>query len=53
MSKIMNKENEWEQIVDADTVEGPIERDEIMEALKYLKIGNAPVRTENNAEMTS
>ena len=25
MSKIMNEENEWDQIVDADTVEGPIE----------------------------
>ena len=43
MSKIMNEENEWDQI--ADTVEGPIERmmrEEIMEALKYLKIGKAP-----------
>ena len=40
MSKIMNDHNEWDQIADADTVEGPIERvmgKEIMEAFKYLK----------------
>ena len=43
MSKIMN---EWDQIVDADTVEGPIEREEIMEAFKYLKIGKASGPTE-------
>ena len=24
----MNEENEWDQIADADTVEGPIESDE-------------------------
>ena len=40
MSKIMNEENELDQI--ADAVEGPIEgvmREEIMEAFKYVKIG--------------
>ena len=26
MSQIMNEENEWDQIADADTVEGPIEK---------------------------
>ena len=26
MSKIINDENEWVQIADADTVDGPIER---------------------------
>ena len=26
MSKIMNEENEWDQIADDDTGEGPIER---------------------------
>ena len=43
MSKIMNEENEWDQI--ADNVVGPIERvmrEEIMEAFNYLKIGKAP-----------
>ena len=42
----MNKENEWDQIADADTVQEPIERvlrEEIMEAFKHLKIGKAPV----------
>ena len=44
MSKIMNEENEWDQI--ADTVVGPIVRvmrEEIMEAFNYLKIGKAPM----------
>ena len=42
MSEIMTDKNEWDQIADADAVEGPIERvmrEEIMEALIYLKIG--------------
>ena len=26
MTKIMNVENEWDHIADADTVQGPIER---------------------------
>ena len=36
--KIMIEENEWDQITDADTVEGPIERvlkEEIMVAFKH------------------
>ena len=39
MSKIMNQENEWDQVVNADTVVGPIEgviTGEIMEAFKFL-----------------
>ena len=54
MSKIMNEENELDQIADAYTVEGPIERvmrEEIMEAFKYLKIGKASGQTEVNAEI--
>ena len=42
--------NEWDQI--ADTVEEPIERvmrEEIMEALKYLKIGKAPGPTDDSS----
>ena len=38
MSKIMNAENEWDQIADVDTVEGPSERvmrEEITEAFRY------------------
>ena len=52
-SKIMNEENEWDQIVDANAVEGPIEsvmREDIMEAWKYLKIGMAPGPIEAYAE---
>ena len=26
MTKIMNEENEWDQIADADTVQGPMKR---------------------------
>ena len=51
--EIMNKENESDQISDADAVDGPIEREmreEIMEAFKYLKIGKAPGPTEVYAE---
>ena len=38
MSKVINEENERDQIVDAYTVEGPFEtmmREEIIEALKH------------------
>ena len=54
MSKITNEENERDQIADADTVEGPIERvmiKEIVEVFKYLKIGMAPGPTEVYAEI--
>ena len=49
----MNKENEWDKIIDTDAVEGQIERvmrEEIMKAFKYLKIGKAPGPTEAYAE---
>ena len=45
MSKIMNKGNDWDRIVDADTAHRPIERvmgELIMEAFKHLTIGKAP-----------
>ena len=45
MSKIMNDENERDQIEDAYTEDGPIERvmrEEIMEAFKYFPIRKAP-----------
>ena len=54
MSRIINEENEWDQIADADTVEGPIEgvmRVEVMEAFKYLKIIKATGPTEVYAEI--
>ena len=49
MSKMMNEENELDQIADADAVDGPIERvmrEEIMEEFKYLMIGKVPGPTE-------
>ena len=54
MTTIRNEENKREQISDADNVEGPIEgvmREEITEALKYLKIGKAPWPSEVYAVM--
>ena len=54
MSKIMNEKNEWDQMVDTDTAEGPIKRvmrEEIMEVFKHLKIGKAPVPSEAYAKM--
>ena len=36
MEKIMNEENKWDQVVETDLVEGPVEkvaRDEIVEAI--------------------
>ena len=50
----MNEEKEWDQIEDADDVEGPIQRvtrEEIMEAFEHLKIGKTPVSSEVHAEM--
>ena len=55
ISKITNEENEWDQIADADTVEGPIvivTSEEIVEAFKHLKIGKAPWPSEFYAEVT-
>ena len=45
MSRSMNEDNEWDQIVDVDTVEGPIERvmrEEMMEAFKHFMIRMSP-----------
>ena len=40
MEKIMNDENEWDQIMKADVVQGPFERvtrEEIVEAMQKMK----------------
>ena len=42
MEKIMNVENEWDQMVEADMVEGPIEGvadEEVMEVTNKMKLG--------------
>ena len=54
MSKIMNEENVWDKIADADIVERRIERvtrEEIMEVLKYSSIRKVPGPTEVYAEI--
>ena len=53
MSKVINEENECDQIADAVTVERQIERalrEVIVVAFKYLKIVEVPWPTEANAE---
>ena len=44
MKNIMIVENEWDQMVEADMVEGPVERvtdEEVMEAMNKMKLGKA------------
>ena len=54
MERIMNKENEWDQNVQADLVEGPVERvsrEEVVEALGKMKAGKAAGPSEVSVEM--
>ena len=54
MEKIMNVENEWDQMAKADTVEGPVEEvtyEEVMEAMNRMKMGKAPGPSEVNMDM--
>ena len=54
MEKIMNEENVWDQVTDADMVEGPIERitpAEVLKAIKVMKTGRAAGLSEVNIEM--
>ena len=44
MEKIMNVENEWDQMVEADMVEGAVEGvsdEEVMEAMNEMQLGKA------------
>ena len=44
MERIMNEENEWDQNVGADLVEGPVERvsrEEVVKAMGEMKAGKA------------
>jgi hypothetical protein len=53
MEKVMNEENEWDGEVEADVVQGPIERvtaGEVMRAIKAMKLGKASGVTEVVAE---
>ena len=54
MERIMNEENEWDQNVQADLVEGPVERvsrEEVVKALGKMKAGNAAAPSEVSVEM--
>ena len=54
MEKIMNEENEWDQIVEAKVVEGPVDRvsrDEVVKALEEMKVGKAAGPSEVCLEM--
>ena len=54
MEKIMNVENEWNQMAKADMVEGPVEEvayNEVMEAMNKMKLGKAAGPSEVNMDM--
>ena len=54
MVKIMNVENEWDQMVEADMVEGPVEGvtdEEVMEAMNKMKLGKAAEPSEVNMDV--
>ena len=54
MEKIMNKENEWDRMVETDLVEGPVEkvaRNEMVEAIQSMKSGKATEPSEVSVEM--
>ena len=49
----MNVENEWDQMVEVDMVEEPVEgvTDEVMEAINKMKLGKAAGPSEVNMGM--
>ena len=54
MEKIMNKENEWDRMVETDLVEGPVEKvvcNEIVEKIQSMKSGKATGPSEVSVEM--
>ena len=54
MEKIMNIENAWDQLTEAEVVEGPIEsvtRREVAEAIQKMKPGKAAGSSEINTEL--
>ena len=54
MEKIMNVENKWDQMVEADMVKGPVEGvtgEEVMEAMNKMKLGKAAGPSEVNMDM--
>jgi len=54
MEQIMNEENEWEHAIEADIIEGPVERithNEIVKAIGSMKTRKAPRPSKVNTEM--
>ena len=54
MEKILNAENEWDQMAEADMVEGPVEGvtyKEVMKAMNKMKLGKAAGPSEVNMDM--
>ena len=54
MERIMNEENEWDQNVEADLVEGPVERvsrEEVVKAMGDMKAGKAAGPSEVSVEI--
>ena len=54
MKKIMNVENEWDQMAEADMVEGPVEEvtyEEVIKAMNKMKLGKAAGPSEVNMDM--
>ena len=54
MEKIMNVKNEWDQMANADMVEGPVEEvtyEEVMEAMNKMKLGKAAGPSEVNMDI--
>ena len=54
MEKIMNVENEWDQMVEVDMIEGPVEGvtdEEVMEAMNKMKLGKEAGPSEVNMDM--
>ena len=53
-TKCLNKENEWDQNVKAELMEGPVERDireEVVKAIRKMKARKATGPSEVSAEM--
>ena len=54
LEKIMNVENEWNQMVEADMIKGPLEEvtdEKVMEAMNKMKLGKAAGPSEVNMDM--
>ena len=54
MERILNEENEWDQNVKAEMVEGPVEkvsREEVVKAMREMKVGKAAGPSEVSGEM--